>query len=340
MKKRIFIVCIVSLSLLGSGIIGIIFLPLLHPPANTNLIVHTGDQFEDLMHHLKKEQWMRYPGIFEQCANLTNLPNRLKPGRYVLNSKMSLWELMKQLRNARGSEVRLTITKLRTKEDLASKIGKQFEADSSELMHFLSSPDSLKQFDLDTNTAMTMIIPNSYMCWWNGSARKIMERLHEQSLLFWKGKRSDKAKRLGLNPTEVYILASIVEEETTRRSDKGKIARVYLNRLKKGIKLEADPTVKFALRRFELKRIYFEHLKVNSPYNTYMNTGLPPGPICTPSIETIEAVLDAPPSEHIFFVAKPDFSGYSNFANTYPEHLNFARQYQEALNKLQAQKKP
>jgi UPF0755 protein len=340
MKKRIIVIGLIALSLFGCGIAGLLFAPLLHPPAETTLFVRTDDNFEDLMLQLKKAPWMRFTSTFEQIAKLTRLPRRLKPGRYDLESSLSLWGLVSQFRNAKRSEVRLVITKLRTKEDLASKIGKQFEADSAEIMKFLNSHDSLKKFDLDTNTAMTMVIPNSYLCWWHGPAHKILSRLHQQSTLFWKGKRGEKAKQLGLEPNQVYIIASIVEEETTRRSDKGKIARVYLNRLAKGMKLEADPTVKFALKRFDLTRIYFEHLKVNSPYNTYMNTGLPPGPICTPSIETIEAVLDAPPSDHIFFVAKPDFSGYSNFASTYPEHLNFARQYQQALNKLQAQKKP
>jgi UPF0755 protein len=129
-------------------------------------------------------------------------------------------------------------------------------------------------------------------------------------------------------------MASIVEEETNKADDKGRIASVYMNRIKKGMKLEADPTVKYAMRNFGLKRILHGHLAYPSPYNTYQQTGLPPGPICTPSINTIDAVLDAPETNYIFFVAKPDFKGYSNFAATYPEHLVYAKMYQKALDSL------
>jgi UPF0755 protein len=153
---------------------------------------------------------------------------------------------------------------------------------------------------------------------------------------WWTAARVQQAKSKGLSPTDAYILASIVEEETNAQGDKGKIASVYLNRMDKGIKLGADPTVKFALRDFELKRIYDKYLKVESPYNTYQHTGLPPGPICTPSTATLEAVLTAPNTDYLYFVAKPDFSGYSNFAATYKEHLAFAKQYREALDKEMA----
>ncbi len=143
-----------------------------------------------------------------------------------------------------------------------------------------------------------------------------------------------KARELGFSPEEIYTIASIVEEETNMKSDKGKIARVYINRINKGMKLEADPTVKFAMRNFELTRIMHKHLSYPSAYNTYYQKGLPPGPICTPSIETIDEVLNAPESDHIFFVAKPTFDGYSNFSSTYAQHQEYARAYQKALDEL------
>jgi UPF0755 protein len=316
------------------------FTPILNPPRGTNLLILSDSDFNALMDQLRDEPWMRLSGVFYAAARITGLPQKIRPGSYNMDDTKSLFSLLRKLRAGKRSEVRFVITKFRTKEDLAGKIGSQFEADSAETIRFLLSPDSLRQYGVDTHTVMTMIIPNSYLCWWNGPTRKIMDRMHQQSQLFWKGKRGEKAKNLDLSPIEVYILASIVEEETTRSTDKGKIARVYMNRLKKGMRLEADPTVKYALRQFGLTRIYHGHLETESPYNTYFKSGLPPGPICTPSIETIEAVLDAPPTDHLFFVAKPDFSGYSNFASTYPEHLKYARQYQEALNKLQARQQP
>ncbi len=150
--------------------------------------------------------------------------------------------------------------------------------------------------------------------------------------VYWTPERLQKAADHHLNRITAYILASIVEEETTRREDKPKIASVYLNRLASGMRLSADPTVKFALRRFDLKRVYEKYLLIESPYNTYMNAGLPPGPICTPSMESMDAVLNAPQTNYYYFVAKPDFSGYSNFAETFPEHMKNAKEYQKALD--------
>ena len=144
---------------------------------------------------------------------------------------------------------------------------------------------------------------------------------------------------MGFKPREIYAIASIVEEETNMLADKGKIASVYINRFHKGMNLGADPTVKFALKDFTLKRILFQHLTVSSPYNTYKNKGLPPGPICTPSIETLDAVLNAPTTDYLYFVAKPDFSGYSNFSSNFSEHSKYAKQYQQALNEYLLRKK-
>jgi UPF0755 protein len=186
---------------------------------------------------------------------------------------------------------------------------------------------------------LTIIVPNSYLFWWNGSFKKIFERLKKQHDYFWEGERTQKAKSKGYSPEQIYTIASIVEEETNMEADKGKIASVYFNRVAKNMKLEADPTVKYAMRDFGLKRILHGHLNYSSPFNTYQNKGLPPGPICTPSINTIDAVLNAPKTDYIFFVAKPDFNGYSNFAATYAEHQKYAKAYQQALDSLIAKRK-
>jgi UPF0755 protein len=169
---------------------------------------------------------------------------------------------------------------------------------------------------------------------WTTSIQNIFKKLNKEEKKFWNKERLQKAQRLQLTPKEVYTLASLVEEETNKQADKGKIASVYLNRIKKGMRLAADPTVKFAMKDFELKRIYHKHLEFESPYNTYRNAGLPPGPICTPSIKTIDAVLDAPDTDYLFFVARADFSGYSDFAATYQQHLMYAKAYQQALDSL------
>lgn len=238
------------------------------------------------------------------------------------------------LRSGKQVPVNLVITKLRTKEDLAKKIAAGFETDSTTVINFLNDEQALRQFDVDTNTVMTDVIPNTYTYQWNTPVKNIFIKLDKEEKKFWNEERLEKARRLQLTPKQIYILASIVEEETNKTEDKGKIASVYINRLRRGMKLAADPTVKFAMRDFGLKRIYHKHLEFSSPYNTYVNTGLPPGPICTPSIKTIDAVLDSPDTDYLFFVARSDFSGYSNFASSYQQHKIFARSYQQALDSL------
>jgi UPF0755 protein len=238
------------------------------------------------------------------------------------------------LRSGNQTPVNFVITKLRTKEDFAKKIGNNFECDSVSVIQFLNNNDSLSKYDLDSNTVMTAVIPNTYILKWNNSTTSLFRKLFTEQQKFWTEKRKAEASALNLSQKEVYILASIVEEETNEENDKGKIASVYLNRLRTGMKLAADPTVKFAMKDFALKRIYFKHLSFASPFNTYQHSGLPPGPICTPSIKTIDAVLNAPATDYLYFVAKPDFSGYSNFASGYEEHMKNAKAYQQALDSL------
>jgi UPF0755 protein len=228
--------------------------------------------------------------------------------------------------------VNLVITKLRTKEDFASLAGRKFESDSLQVIEYLNNPDSLKKYNLDTNTVMTAVFPNTYTYFWNITPGKIFEKLIKQYHAYWIPERIELAKERGLTPQTAYILASIVEEETNKQDEKGNIASVYLNRIQKGMRLGADPTVKFALKDFGLRRIYNKHLFVESPYNTYRVAGLPPGPICTPSSKTIDAVLNSPKTDYLFFVAKSDFSGYHTFAGNYADHMKFAKEYQEALN--------
>ena len=272
--------------------------------------------------------------FFDKIAKQVKYDKNIKAGKYEIKNGMSLINLVRMLKGGRQSPVRFVINKIRTKEDLAGKIGEQFEVDSAEVINFITNNDSLEKYHVDSNTMMTIIIPNSYLFWWNSSLKNIITRFADQKEKFWDGKRSQKAAVLNLTPDQVYTIASIVEEETVKEEDKGPIASVYMNRIKKGMKLEADPTVKYAMRNFGLKRILHGHLQYPSLYNTYQHLGLPPGPIATPSINTIDAVLDAPKTDYIFFVAKPDFNGYSNFASTYQEHLVFAKAYQHALDSL------
>ncbi len=300
------------------------------------LYVYTGkSSTEHVMKTIRDENLVRNPKSFKLLADQMHVWRTLKPGRYKISKGMSLFEIGRMLRNSRQDPVNLVITKLRTKENLASLVGRKFEADSTTFIAFLNNNDSLKTYNLDTNTVMTAIFPNTYTYLWTTKPEGIFKKLYAEYNKVWNEERKRKADSLGLNPTTAYILASIVEEETTYDEEKGLMASVYLNRLAKNIQLGADPTVKFALRNFALKRIYEKHLAVESPYNTYRNRGLPPGPICTPSLKTLDHVLSAPKTDYLFFVAKKDFTQGHVFTSNYREHLKYAREYQQALNAQQ-----
>ena len=332
--KRILLILFLVLLIAGTYCAWVVFGPTVSAPENKYFYIKTGSVYADVKNELKNRGIISGTFFFDKIAKQVKYDKNIKAGKYEIKNGMSLINLVRMLKGGRQSPVRFVINKIRTKEDLAGKIGEQFEVDSAEVINFITNNDSLEKYHVDSNTMMTIIIPNSYLFWWNSSLKNIITRFADQKEKFWDGKRSQKAAVLNLTPDQVYTIASIVEEETVKEEDKGPIASVYMNRIKKGMKLEADPTVKYAMRNFGLKRILHGHLQYPSLYNTYQHLGLPPGPIATPSINTIDAVLDAPKTDYIFFVAKPDFNGYSNFASTYQEHLVFAKAYQHALDSL------
>ncbi len=304
------------------------------------LFVYTGKADKaSVMNFIEKNDLLKYPGVFKLLANQMDVWKKLKPGRYEIKKGESLLNITRMLRNNRQSPVNLVINKLRTSEDLAGIIAKNFEADSLEVFSFINNKDSLAKLDVNNYNLMTVIIPNTYTMYWNTSPGRILRRLKSEKDNFWDKKdRISKAKNLGFSPAEIYTIASIVEEETNRDDEKGNVASVYINRFKAGMPLGADPTIKFALKDFGLKRIYRKYLDVESPYNTYRNAGLPPGPICTPSAKTIDAVLSSPKTNYMYFVAKSDFSGHHTFSSNYTEHLQHAKEYQKALDTLILQK--
>ena len=290
----------------------------------------------EVVEGLKAQGILSSTGMFSLMAERSDYSTHVRPGRYKITRGMSQLDVFRLLRNGRQEPVKLVINKLRTPEDFARFAGKQLEADSAAIMSFMRNPDSVGRYGLNTDNIMTLVIPDTYQFFWNTSASGLFRRLDREHERFWTKERLDQAASLGLRPEEVYILASIVEEETNRHDEKPKIAAVYLNRMKKGMSLGADPTVKFALRDFGLKRIRIKHIDASaaSPYNTYRHKGLPPGPICTPSAKSIDAVLAAEENDYLFFCAKPDFSGYHAFAATDKEHLQNARVYQAFLDSI------
>lgn len=300
------------------------------------LFIRTGKTtYADLLQTMKDSQYVKSPKAFDFLAKRMDLEDKLKAGRYEIKNGMSVLDIVRILRNGKQKPVNLVITKLRTKEDLAGFIGKRFECDSVSVINFLNNKDSLVQYSLDTNTAMTGVFPNTYELFWNSTPSIVFKKLFDQKDVYWTVERQKLAADRGLNPTTAYIVASIVEEETRADDEKDTMASVYLNRFHKGMRLQADPTVKFALRDFTLRRIYEKHLAVESPYNTYRNAGLPPGPICTPSAGSLEAVLHSASTKYIYFVAKSDFSGRHVFSETYEEHLIKRKEFLKALDKQQ-----
>jgi UPF0755 protein len=300
------------------------------------LLVYTGKSDQPaVMAFVKEHELLKHPDFFEWMAEKMNVWKRLKPGRFEIKKGESILNIVRMLRNNRQSAVNLVINKLRTKEDLASIISKNFEADSVKIIDFITTQDSIKSLGVNQSTFMTIVIPNTYTLYWNTPPDRIFKRLKSESESYWhKNNRIEKAEKLGFTPEQIYTIASIVEEETNQQDEKGNVASVYINRYRSGMPLGADPTIKFALNDFSLKRIYEKHLQVESPYNTYRNTGLPPGPICTPSPKTIDAVLNAPKTDYMFFVARSDFSGHHTFSSNYAEHLQHAKEYQKALDEL------
>lgn len=333
MKKTIGFLFLAGL-LVGGYAAWNIFGPHVSAPADKYFYIKTGETYDEVIASLKEQKIVKGGFFFDKLVAQAKYKSNVKAGRYEIKNNTSIYALIKMLKAGKQSPVRLVINKLRLKEDLAGKIGKTFEIDSLEAINFLSNKDSIAAYKLDDNTLLSAIIPNTYELNWNTSFKKVFSRLKSEQEKFWNADRTQKAKAKNLTPLQAYIIASIVEEETNKADDKPLVASVYTNRFIKGEKLQADPTVKFAKKDFLMTRILFSDLKFESPYNTYAHAGLPPGPICTPSTKSIDAVLDAPKTDYMFFVAKPDFKGYSNFAVTYAEHQVFARAYQQALDSL------
>ena len=267
---------------------------------------------------------------FNFLADQLGYWKNIRPGKYEIEKGSSLLTIVRMLRNGKQSPVNLVIIpgKLHTKEDFARFTGTRFDFDSAQMIRFLNNADSLSRYNADAEAALWNVLPDTYTYFWNTTPSAVYRKLYNESKKFWNEERRAKAVAIGLAPKEVYTLASIIEEETTNNKEKDTIASVYLNRLRRGMPLQADPTLKFAVRDFSLKRIAGEILNVASPYNTYRNKGLPPGPICTPSKVTIDAVLNAAQTNYLYFVANSRLNGHL-FSTTFEEHLKKARGYWE-----------
>ena len=276
---------------------------------------------------------------FKTMARHTSYLDNIRTGRYEVTTDDGALSVFRRMKNGMQTPLNLTIPSVRTIDRLSAELGKKLMLDSAEIMNALSDQAMCEKYGYDTTTIACMFIPNTYQIYWNVGIEKFLDRMQQESNSFWNDERKAKAEKMGLTPEQVITLASIIDEETANNDEKPMIAGMYLNRLwlknseyPNGMPLQADPTIKFAWKKFELRRIYNKLLSIDSPYNTYRNTGLPPGPIRIPSVAGIDAVLNYAHHNYLYMCAKEDFSGTHNFAATYSEHLQNAARYAKALN--------
>lgn len=293
--------------------------------------------FEKIVNQLN-QLGMPSEKIFRQLSERMKYIPQIKTGRYAIKDGMNTIDVVRILRAGQQDPVRLTFNNIRLRENLAGRLSSQLMLDSTALLNRLNDQSLIDSLGFNADNFSVMFIPNTYEVWWDTSVESLIHRMKREYNTFWNENRLTKANALNLSPVEVSILASIVEEEATYADEYSTVAGLYLNRLQRGMRLEADPTVKYAVGDFSLRRILFRHLEVESPYNTYKVEGLPPGPIRIPSISAIDAVLSPRDHNYLFMCAKDDLSGRHNFAVTHAEHARNARRYQQALNNLKIYK--
>lgn len=305
-------------------------------PANKTalLYIKTGSDYPALLGNLKMTGLLKNQETFNWLALRKNLPNHIYPGRYEIKAGLNNDELIDMLRSGAQKPLNVTFNNIRTIKQLAGVIAAQIEADSASIIDYIYSDEFQKKYQLTRQESPLLFIPNTYEFYWNTNAEAFVDRMQKEYKRFWDDDKVAKAKKIKLTPAEVSIVASIVDKETNKNDEKPTIAGVYLNRLKKGWKLQADPTTVFAFYLENdslLNRVYKKHTEMDSPYNTYVYKGLPPGPICLPSITGLNAVLNPKEHDYMYFVAKADGSGYHHFSKTYNEHLRYAREHYKAL---------
>lgn len=296
------------------------------------LNISEDSSYETIMQEIKENGHVKSFFTFKIAAQILDFKGNIKKGKYTFLDNDNNFQIIRKLRRGQHFPVRFTFNNIRTKEQLAKKLDGKFLFEREELENLLDNSAFLSTFGLTPETAISVFIPNTYELYYDINAIQFFNAMYKQYNRFWNDQREEKAQTIGLSKSEVITLASIVEEENFKEVEKGLIAGLYINRLRKGMKLQADPTVKFALQDFNIKRITHNDLAVNSPYNTYFYTGLPPGPIRIPETSTIDSVLNYRRHDYLYMCAKEDFSGFHYFSKSYNEHLKNAAKYHKALN--------
>lgn len=298
-----------------------------------SLYISSEDDFDNVKEKLYSKDIIINQKRFEWLAKKLDYPQYIKSGHYIITDGMNNNRLLNLLRSGSQTPVDITFNNIRTIEQLAGRIAEQIDTDSISIINAIKENPTLKEMGFDNESYAALFIPNTYELYWNIDANELIERMVLEYNRFWNDERKNKAESVGLSPIEVSILASIVDKETVKVSEMPRIAGVYLNRINKRWLLQADPTLVFAIGDFEIKRVLDVHKEIESPYNTYKYIGLPPGPICIPSIAAIDAVLNAEKHKYFYFCAKDDMSGYHVFAKNMRQHNINAEKYRRALNK-------
>ena len=301
-------------------------------PAEGLVKVRKGSSVEQITDSIKANVDAKFADRVATMLRLMNANVENREGAFRITEGMSPFTAARRIKNGVQSGIRFTFNNVRTLDEWAARWGETFMGDSDEMLKVLTDSAMCAQFGKTPQTIACLLMPDTYEFYWNITPEKMLARMNDYYNDFWTAERKAKAEKLGLTPDEVATVASIVEEETVKADERGKVARLYLNRYQQGMRLQADPTVKFALNDFTIKRITVPMTQVSSPYNTYRVNGLPPGPIRMPEKSTIDAVLDAPQHDFIYMCARPDFSGYHDFTRDYASHLDNAHRYQAALN--------
>lgn len=302
-----------------------------------NIKIYSGTTFDEAVKMLEKEKFIPSTKNILRFAR-HHEREMVQAGNYDLTAGSSYRTLLNTLYFGRQTPVRLTFNNIRSMERLAGAVAKYTEADSLDFLKTFRNDSIMQAHELDKRTFISMFIPNTYEVYWTITPSEFVAKMEREYDRFWTSSRRSRAEKLGMSRAEVSTLASIVYEESKIKAEMPTIAGVYLNRIERGIPLQADPTVKFALGDPTIRRILFKHLKIDSPYNTYINRGLPPGPICMPPIVALDAVLEAEEHDYIYFCADSDFSGRHKFASTLSEHNKNAAAYSKALNKARIMK--
>jgi len=305
----------------------------------TYIYIDTDDTVDSIAQKVEQGANPEEMRVFHLYAGLLNLKERIRTGRYEVSGDMTMLNFIRNIRNHNEKPIMLVVPSTRTMEAMAGKLANQLMVDSASIDQYLKDATNIKAMGYTKESLPGMFIPNTYEVYWDISIKKLMERMQKENERFWNEERLGKLKEVSeyageeMTKEKVITLAAIVDSETANDREKPDIAALYMNRMRKEMPLQSDPTVIFALKDFTIRRVLHEHLKVDSPYNTYRNAGLPPGPIRVPSIAGIDAVLNHANNNYIYMCAKEDFSGTHNFAVTYAEHLLNAARYVKALNK-------